>query len=362
MATPKYDKVRGLWVLDAKHNGKRKVFYSSLPGAKGKKEVIAKCDEWVDFGGTDRITVARCVELYLEDIEARLGKRDTWRKADIYTRLYVLPELGACRMSNLTLRDWQRVINNAKPQKDKGGSLSYKTLTHLRTIITGLHKFAYNNYYCDEWRGALYIPQGHAKGVREILQPEDIARLFEPSDNWYADAFRVMLLCGLRPGECYGLQVSDVGDGVLYIRRAINDECEVTQGKNKNARRIVPLPALASELIARTIARNKAAHFDTKWIFCNGVGNPSNPDTVRKYWSKLKAERNLPGTPYSMRHTFVSIVSSQTHLAEGTIKDIVGHSADMDTFGTYKHAVSNELEDAAKVINLTFERLKTAGV
>ena len=79
---------------------------------------------------------------------------------------------------------------------------------------------------------------------------------------------------------------------------------------------------------------------------------------MRKHWNKLKAERNLPGTPYSLRHTFISIVSSQTHLAEGTIKELVGHSQTMDTFGTYKHAVDGELETAASVINLTFERLK----
>ena len=77
---------------------------------------------------------------------------------------------------------------------------------------------------------------------------------------------------------------------------------------------------------------------------------------MRKQWNKL----GLPGTLYSLRHTFVSIVSSQTHLAEGTLKHLIGHSKDMDTFGTYKHQVDGELEQAASVINLTFERLKDA--
>ena len=79
--------------------------------------------------------------------------------------------------------------------------------------------------------------------------------------------------------------------------------------------------------------------------------------TMRKQWERLKSEKELSGSLYSLRHTFVSIVSSQTHLAEGTIKDIVGHG-EFDTFGTYKHQVSGEIEQAADVINLTFERLK----
>lgn len=359
MATPIYNKKRGLWILQAQNNGIKKTFYSSTPGQKGKRDVLAKYEDWLEFGGIDsRMTVEKCVGLYLQDIENRLGRRDTFIRVESYTRLYVLPALGRCRMNNLTLKDWQAVINNATPKKGHLKSLSRKTLSNLREVLTGLHRFAYVNYYCNEWRGTLYIPQGHARPSREILQPADIARLFEPSDYWYAPAFQIMLLCGLRPGECLGLQEGDIFNGVLYIRRSINTHGAITDGKNKNARRTIPLPPLARQILADTIARNHAANFGTPWIFCNGSGMPATQDSVRKQWQKLKAERDLPGTLYSLRHTFVSIVSSQTHLAEGTIRELVGHSQSMDTFGTYKHAVAGELENAANVINLTFERLR----
>lgn len=360
MATPVWNKTRGLWMLQGQRNGIRKTFYSSVSGTRGRREVLDKYDAWMESGAGGSITVERCVELYLADIEARLGRRDTWREAEVYTRLYVLPALAHCKMNNLSIRDWQGVLNNAKPQNGRVEALSHKTLTHLRCVCTALHKFAYINYYCDDWRGSLYIPQGHKKGTREILQPADIARLFEPSDLWYANAFRVMLLCGLRPGECLGMQEDDVRDGLLFVRRAINDVGEITPGKNKNAQRVIPLPPLAADLIAETIERNHRLNFGTPWIFCNYVGGPSAQYIVRKQWNKIKAERDLPGTLYSLRHTFVSIVSSQTHLAEGTIRELVGHSESMDTFGTYKHAVSGELERAADIINLTFERLRDA--
>ena len=357
MATPTYNKKRGLWVIQGQKNGIRKTFYSSLSGQRGKREVLDKYDEWISFGGSSSVTVARCVELYLADIRSRLGEKDTFRETEIYTRLYVLPTLAKAKMNNLTLKDWQRVINEAKAVKTRS-ELSYKTLTHLRSVLTGLHRFAYVNYYCDEWRGSLYIPQGHKRGVREILQPSEIKRLFEPSDYWYHSAFLIMLLLGLRPSECLGLKESDIGNKVVYIQRGINDNGEITTGKNKNARRVVPLPPLAEEIIRDTIKRNHEANFETDWIFPNGVGNPSCQDTVRKQWNKLKAERNLHGSLYSLRHTFISIVSSQTHLAEGTIKDLVGHSKDFQTFDVYKHRVDGEIENAGRIINLTFERLK----
>ena len=361
MAIPKWNKTRKLWMIQGQHNGIKKAFYSSTPGMKGKREVLDKYEDWLEFGGVRKLTVENCVDLYLRDIEARLSKRTTWIRVESYARLYVLPALGKAKMNNLTLRDWQAVLNEARPQKRGIKSLSRKTLANLREVIVGLHRFAYKNYYCDEWRGSLYIPQGHRRGEREILQPDEIARLFEPAPSiWYADAFRVMLLCGLRPGECFGLQVGDIGKGVLYVRRSVNNFGEVTEGKNKNAKRAVPMPALAEKIIRETISRNKRANFGTPWIFCNGYGGIASQSTARKQWHRLASERGLPGSPYSLRHTFVSIVSSQTHLSEGTIKDLIGHSETMDTWGVYKHEINGEIENAAEVINLTFERIKTA--
>ena len=310
MANPKWNKARGMWVLQAKHNGMRKTFYSSVKGASGKREVLSKYNDWLDFGGVTDISVSKCIELYLKDIESRLGRKTSYIRTESYSRLYIVPTLGKAKMNKLSLRDWQAVISNARPQKRGIKSLSYKTLCNLREVISGLHRFAYNNYFCDAWRGELYIPQGHKKG-----------------------------------------------EGVLYVRRGVNTRGEITQGKTKNARRVVPMPKLAEVIIRQTIERNDKARFNTKWIFCNGSGGMGSQSTMRKQWERLKIEKKLSGSLYSLRHTFVSIVSSQTHLAEGTIKDIVGHG-EFDTFGTYKHQVSGEIEQAADVINLTFERLK----
>ena len=357
MANPKWNKARGMWVLQAKHNGMRKTFYSSVKGVSGKREVLSKYNDWLDFGGVTDISVSKCIELYLKDIESRLGRKTSYIRTESYSRLYIVPTLGKAKMNKLSLREWQGVISNARPQKRGVKSLSYKTLCNLREVISGLHRFAYNNYFCDAWRGELYIPQGHKKGEKEILQPNEIKRLFEDSDIWYLSAIQVMLLCGLRPSECLGLQVSDIGEGVLYVRRGVNTRGEITSGKTKNARRVVPMPKLAEVIIRETIERNDKARFNTKWIFCNGSGGMGSQSTMRKQWERLKEEKKLSGSLYSLRHTFVSIVSSQTHLAEGTIKDIVGQG-EFDTLGTYKHQVSGEIEQAADVINLTFERLK----
>ena len=80
MATPKWNKSRNLWIVQGQKNGIKKTFYSSTPGPRGKREVMDKYDDWIEFGGSQKITVEKCVELYLRDIEARLGRRDTYRQ------------------------------------------------------------------------------------------------------------------------------------------------------------------------------------------------------------------------------------------------------------------------------------------
>ena len=65
-----------------------------------------------------------------------------------------------------------------------------------------------------------------------------------------------------------------------------------------------------------------------------------------------------PCTPYELRHTFVSVVKT---LPAGEVKQLVGHSQDMDTFGVYGHALTGDDETTAQAVNGVFLRvLKTA--
>ena len=67
---------------------------------------------------------------------------------------------------------------------------------------------------------------------------------------------------------------------------------------------------------------------------------------------KLKEQRGLPGSAYSLRHTFITMMKNV--MPEQMIKDIVGHAVSMDTFGTYGHILNDETRQAAEIISLTF--------
>ena len=341
------------WRIRVMQDGKTHSFSCKEPGSKGRKEVIRLYNEWLYNEGSGEKTVGKVADEYLEDIVARCGRTSAaYFQNECYIRVYIAPKCASKKMCKMTLRDWQSVINTATGAKK---ALSHKTLQTLRGTISAIVKFGYADYQCEMLRGDLYIPLGHSKKEKEILQPQDIKRLFEPSDKQYHSLFCFLLLTGLRPSEGLGIQLSDIDGDRVYINRGINARGQITSLKNDNAKRMIPLGSLARQILTETIARNNRRNLNTPWVFCDKHGGKGNQSTMRNNWLELKKERNLPGTIYGLRHTFISMM--KTNLAEQTIKDIVGHSVSMTTFETYGHLVDGEDRKAAQIIDLTYGAL-----
>ena len=348
MTSPKWDGKR--WRIRVMKEGRTFSFSSSVPGAKGRKEVQQKYDQWFYGEASGSKTVGRVAQEFLEDVKARRGENsEAYSQYERYIRLYIAPRIASVKISKVTLRDWQSVINEAQ---GRNTALSEKTLKNLRGLIKGIIKFGYEDYQCELLRGNLYIPKGHSKKEKEILQKDDARRLLEESDLWYHPLFCFLLLTGMRPGEALGLQVDDVRGSIVTIKRSVNASGQITEGKNENARRVVPIGNMTRAILDKTIQRNDEYKLHTKWIFCSPDGSMGNQSTMRNHWEKLKKERNLPGTVYSLRHTFISMMKNV--LPEQSIKDIVGHSVSMTTFETYGHFVDGDQQRAAEIIDLTF--------
>lgn len=348
MATPIWNDNEKRWTLRITVNGTTHKFTSREPGNRGKRAVLAASREFTNHG-TRNATVNEIRAEWLASIAARLGADSVpYTQAESLTRLYVLPRIGKKRIRDIKLRDWQECINLATP-KNGEGTLSKKYLSNLRSQINLLIKYAYENEYTDMPRGALFVPVGHPTIGKEILTTEQVKILLTPSDCWYWPAWCLMLLTGMRPGEVYGLQVDDFDGLNISVRRSVNARGKITPGKNKNARRTIPLHPYARKLITDTIARN--GYLNTPWIFCGKSGGRCYPQTASKEWRIFAADRGLPGSPYCLRHTFVSMVKNT--MPESLLKAIVGHSAQMDT-GIYMHHMADDDRQTLEYIEQAF--------
>lgn len=352
MITPHWDGRR--WRIQVRHEGRRISFSSSTAGAKGRKECQKKYDNWYYGEATGEKTVERVVQEYLEDLKCRCGEHSgAYIQNECYMRLYIVSKVGQRKICKMTLRDWQKVLNEAT---GRNKPLSEKTLKNIRGMIMALVRFGYEDYQCEMLRGKLYIPKGHSKEEKEILQKDEVRRLLEPSELWYHSLFTFLLCTGMRPSEALGLKLADYepDQDRVVIRRAVNAKGFITDGKTMNSKRVIPIGDMAKSIIEATIKRNSDLNLRTEWIFCSPDGSMGNQSTMRNHWNALKKERDLKGTVYSLRHTFVSFVKYQ--MPAEMLKSIIGHSASMTTFETYGHLLDGDTKQAAEIIDLTFSQ------
>lgn len=341
------------WSLRCQVDGVQKRFTSSRPGIAGKKEVMKKYRAFM-YGETyENLLFSEAWARFLEYIIDKNGKTESYINLEKYGRLYILPRLSKKMLSTCGLSDFQQCISKARRTSGGSAPLSRRTLRNLKATIMQFVHFAVANGYMEPLRGQLYIPAAAPSTERVILQPDDIARLFDgPANDWYINIFRFALVTGLRTGEVLGIQSGDIKNNVLTINRAINCRNQITEGKNQNARRRIYLNKIARRIINENQFRN--GRLATPWIFCSKTGGPLSQSTLRNAWLKVAAERDLPGCPYSLRHTFISLLKNE--MPEAMLKSIVGHSASMDTYGIYGHVVNGEMEAASRIIDINFEK------
>ena len=105
---------------------------------------------------------------------------------------------------------------------------------------------------------------------------------------------------------------------------------------------------------AKAVLSDQLQRMDGLYIF--GI---DSRDTYSRYWKRYCETNGIPYiTPYEMRHTFVSAIQS---LSEGWVKTLVGHSRNMDTFGTYGHEVAGQQDQIAASVERVFQDILAAG-
>lgn len=273
---------------------------------------------------------------------------------------FLLPAIGTKKVENITLGDWQNIINNAFQRSQvKGRPLSAKSLKNIRASMTAVYAYARRHNIPLVKPEYLQIPKSAPIGQRKILTPEDIKKLFDDSIEpfWYIYYVRFLLITGLRPGEAAGIRADeDIKDNILTIKRSINNLGEITDGKNANALRSQYLPEIAQKIIADQRQMLKQNGIISPWLFSNSYGDISNPHEIYKKWVRFRDKNQITDCSlYELRHTMVSITKNgvPTHL----LKMVLGHTEAMDTYGVYGHEFAGDLQNVANATQNIFSQI-----
>lgn len=342
MATAKWDGSR--WRLRVTENGKTRSFSSTTPGRKGKAEVEEKARKYGRL--TSLATFGDAWERYLEELGFVSGPEHVQNTESI-GRLYLLPTLEREKVVDLRPYDYEHIIFHLK--KRDGSPMAKKSLQNIRATIINFIKFCVRAGLLETPVTEIRIPKDAPKVGKVILQPDQAKRLFhEFEDEWYINLWRWMLATGCRPGEAFGLKWSDIRDGLVHIERAYNYRGRMTEGKNRNARRCFALNSVLEGIL--NDQKNKTWRLNSEFVFCNHAGKVARQTDAIHSWDRIASTLGTLASPYSLRHTYVSYMASA--MPEDVIKRLVGHSASMDTYGVYGHAVNGQDEKDAELSNI----------
>lgn len=349
MATAKWDGSR--WRLRVTENGKTRSFSSTTPGRKGRAEVEEKARKYGRL--TSLATFGDAWERYLEELGFVSGPEHVQNTESI-GRLYLLPTLEREKVVDLRPYDYEHIIFHLK--KRDGSPMAKKSLQNIRATIINFNKFCVRAGLLETPVTEIRIPKDAPKVGKVILQPDQAKRLFHDfDDDWYINLWRFLLATGMRPGEAIGLRWSDIHDGMVTISQAVNYRGRITEGKNENAKRSFALNSILDKILADQ--KEKTWRLRSEYVFCNHAGQHALQTSTKNSWDTIRRALGTSASPYSLRHTFISYMAAT--LPEQALKDIVGHSVNMDTYGVYKHAVNGEVQRTAEQVSITLvEKLK----
>lgn len=354
MASAIWDEKEKRWRCRVMVDGRKKYFSSNKPGMAGKREVLRRARAFQsDAECSGDCSFAAEWSIFLQDVAARSSESNYNNVAQL-GRLYILPVLGARKMSMLKLSEVQRCINSAT--KSDGSALSKKSCSNIKNALTSFINYARIDAKTDLIPTGLYIPQNRPTKGREILSVSDVARIFNEFDNeFYINYWRLLLATGARPGEILGLQWTDVDGFYIRIRRAINRDRKITDGKNQNARRDIPINSLIEDILEDQ--KKRTAYLSSPWIFPSPSGDMASQSTTYKSMKRISDALGVNVSPYSLRHCFVSLMASAA-IPETYIKNIIGHSSAMPTYsGPYAHKIGGDDEKAAALIDNTLRKI-----
>lgn len=342
------------WYIAVQKDGQRKFFYSSTPGRAGQRECNAKADAWLDDNLDGNVYARIMIDRWLAEVRINTGSSN-YRQLSYFSG-FIRSVIGQMKMSYINEGHLQSILTKAYANND----LSEKTLKGLRAAITQFIKFCRRHRTTTLHTDDLTIPTTARKSSRHTLQPDDITKLFHETrwkdneDEWYIYAFRFQCAVGLRPGELLALENADIEGNILHIKRSLNRYGEITAGKTKNAQRSYIIPRAAMDILDDQKQMLKDHGIDSEYIFPDRRGDRSTQGNYGKHWYKYRDYQKIDRiSPYELRHTFVSINKAA---GKELLAPIVGHSAFMDTFGTYGHYISGEAQRTADILDENLAR------
>ena len=230
------------------------------------------------------------------------------------------------------------------------------------------HQAYKNGLTATDFSEDLIRPSGKSVESGRSMSAREQRALLDAIRGTHDELFlRIMLQCGLRPGEVIALTWMDVdlSAGTLSVNKAMKKDGAVGSPKSAAGYRVLPIPADLLELMRS----EKGSPFE---LVCpKQKGGYHTKSSLRKLWQRTEAAIAAqldPGSPialvrndeqrplrlYDLRHTYCTNLE-KAGVPINIAARLMGHSDISVTSKIYTHASDEALEIARRLIDSGME-------
>lgn len=361
------------------HPGTGRQIQRSVYG-KTQKEVRQKLTQIVleldqgTYVAPSKLTLSTWLNTWLSDYTSHV-KPHTLKAYQDRIRLYVIPALGAVKLTDLTPPMVQRFINDLNKGTRRKTPLSPKTIKNVHGVLhRALVQAVMIGYIRSNPADHCTLP----RIVKPDIKPLDDAMIVQfmkaVEGEPFEELFLITLFTGLRQGEVLGLQWSNVDfeHGLLTVKQQLQREkkaggCYYLTSLKNGKTRTLCLPPFVLDLFRKRKEKQEEERqgaYDL-WqedipglVFETLMGGHVSHTTVRGHFKRIVKQLGIPETRFhDLRHSF-AVASLQNGDDLKTLQENLGHHAAGFTLDTYGHITSQMRQASAQRMEDYITRLK----
>lgn len=345
----------------------RRISIKSRAGEK-RSDFTKRCDK-LDLKAAGQVpgeTMDDLFDLWIDGhVKLNLSPSELRVTVPAYDK-WVRPYIGHRKLANIKRADVYNLLARAA-KKNVSASLIKK----IRGCVSRPFNWAINTLGIDlvsPTQGLVFSyadakqPSPRARAIPEV----DLNRYLEAAEtSKYYNYFRILTLTGLRPSECLGLQIRDIKDDHLEIRRGWTIDGLSKLKTDSAARDFV----MTDELKQILLEQKAAVAFKTKsgWLFATDKGRPDMVALTsafarilaktatyerggRNDIKKLRMLKPPVGFAlYDFRHTFATEMADRGMQATA-LKSLMGHSDIVITLRYYVDLTDKMRAEAKQIL------------
>ena len=290
-------------------------------------------------------TVAKAVVEWREHAAVSL-KPSTRRSVESHLRRHILPLLGDCPLTELTVKKMQNFATTLGSGKRTAKTVENVLLT-LSSIMSSARKWGYK--VPEISLSDLSLPR-RVKAKPKCYSEDDMIRIVSSADEPLETICFVLCSTGMRIGEVLALRLEDLD----FKRQLIHVRSSVYAGtlgtpKSEASTAPLPMPPVLATRLKTFLTSKHYRQNDLGLLFANRRGRPFSANKLRE--KKLRPLLTSLGIPLAGFHAFRHGVAT-TLIDRGASITTVGaqlrHSDPRITLGLYAHVVPQSQRDAVE--------------